>query len=103
MPGPEFAPPSDGSSADTDHTAETGTMEENLVWVKTGYDIHPVRIEKGIDNDIDVEVKLGLKEGDEVIIAMSMDKVAKTTSSEKSASSPFMPKPPSRRNSSKTK
>jgi hypothetical protein len=44
------------------HAVESTATE---VWIKKGVDIHPVRIVTGINNDIDVQVISGLKEGDE--------------------------------------
>jgi HlyD family secretion protein len=62
------------------------------VWVKEGDKIHPVPVELGTNNGSTVEVKSGLKEGDEVITNMTVvtAKAKKSTA----ATSPFMPKRP---------
>ena len=52
----------------------TGSMPDGskMVWVKDGKGgIRPKRITTGIDNGTFVEVKSGLKEGDEVVISMT--------------------------------
>jgi HlyD family secretion protein len=72
-----------------------------MVWVKNGNDIHPVPIKTGIDDDLNVEIKSGLTEGDEVVYALSTN--APVVSPTQSTGSPFMPKPPSRANTTKTK
>jgi HlyD family secretion protein len=71
------------------------------VWIKSSDDIHPVSIETGIDNDIDMQVLSGLKEGDEVVIAMTTEKISAPKQNQETARSPFMPKPPSRRNTTR--
>jgi len=45
-----------------------GKMGLKEVWVKNGNRIHPARIETGIDNDVDVEIVSGLKEGDRLVL-----------------------------------
>jgi HlyD family secretion protein len=68
------------------------------VWQKEGMMIHPVKVGIGIDNDMNVQIFSGLKEGDEVIIAMESNiPVSKETVKEGNSGSPFMPKPPSRK------
>lgn len=63
------------------------------VWVKTEKIIHPVPVITGVSDGVNTEIKSGLKEGDEVIVNMS---VGGETVKAKAAStgSPFMPKPP---------
>jgi HlyD family secretion protein len=64
-----------------------------VVWVKNGTDIHPVPVKIGINDELNAQVLEGLKEGDEVVIAM---KEASTASDKATTGgSPFMPKPPS--------
>ena len=63
------------------------------VWVKNGKSIHPVDIEIGINDDANVQIISGLKEGDDIIFSMS---AAKTETKEAAAKSPFMPTPPSK-------
>ena len=69
------------------------------VWIKKGEMITPVNVTLGIDDDMNVQVKNGLNEGDEVVVAMKADVIM--TAPIKAGGSPFMPKPPSR-SSSKT-
>ncbi len=69
------------------------------VWIKKGELITPVNVTLGIDDDMNVQVKNGLNEGDEVVVAMKADVIM--TAPVKAGGSPFMPKPPSR-SSSKT-
>ncbi len=74
------------------------TSNKKEVWVKDGNNIHPVFIETGLSNDIDVQIISGLKEGDEVIVSMITTKrTGNAPEIETNASSPFMPKPPSAR------
>ncbi|MBN2274841.1 MAG: efflux RND transporter periplasmic adaptor subunit [Bacteroidales bacterium] len=96
------APGSMPANSLSDITTGEEDDENNQIWVKTGYDIYPVTIEKGIDNDIDVEVISGLKEGDEVVVSMSTVKAVTVSSGQENNSSPFMPKPPSRRSNKKS-
>ena len=71
-----------------------GDINRNVVWVKSGNEIHPVHIETGINNEINVQVLKGLKEGDEVVTAI--DAPALTGSNQSNlARSPFMPRRPS--------
>ncbi|MFA5727274.1 MAG: efflux RND transporter periplasmic adaptor subunit, partial [Saccharofermentanaceae bacterium] len=42
------------------------------IWVKQGTDIHPVRAQIGINDDINAQVISGLKEGEEVIVSMRL-------------------------------
>jgi HlyD family secretion protein len=78
-------------------------LKKGEVWVKKGENIFPVPIETGIDNDIDVQVISGLKEGDEVVVTSTINGRNTVSSQQTSASSPFMPKPPSRPSSKTTK
>jgi HlyD family secretion protein len=86
--------PSKFDSEDVIHEAGIyGNDTTKKVWIKNGDNIHEVSVTTGINNDIDVEIQSGLQEGDEIVIAMSTDVSTKTV--EKTASSPFMPTPPS--------
>ena len=75
-----------------------GNNRENMkiVWIEEDKKISPRHIETGIDDGINVEVKKGLKEDDEVVIAMESSGKEKISSRE-TATNPFMPRPPSRR------
>jgi HlyD family secretion protein len=70
------------------------------VWVKTGNDIHPVKVESGINNDMDAQIISGLKEGDDVVVSLTAEATV-ATQTQGTSSSPFMPKPPSRSSSKK--
>jgi len=74
----------------------SGAQKENEVWVKTGSLIRPVKVDIGINDGIITEIKSGLKEGDEVILSMSTG-TEKTTVKTAEASSPFMPKRPTKK------
>ncbi len=80
---------------------ETGTFsggenESAHVWIKNGNNIHPVRVETGIDDGITYEIKSGLKEGDQVILSMTKNGKSNVSSSSSMARSPFMPQRPGR-------
>ena len=63
-----------------------------LVWVKTGEKIHRTRIATGAVDGSNAEIKWGLKEGDEVILSMSLPgKSAPAAAAAAPATSPFMP------------
>ncbi len=65
-----------------------------IAWVKEGDKIHRVRISTGAIDGANAEVKTGLKEGDEVIISMSVAGKAATSTTAAAATtttSPFMP------------
>jgi HlyD family secretion protein len=64
------------------------------VWVKEGSMIHPVTIVAGIDNGSMVEIKSGLKEGDEVLLSMGVVGEGGDKKDTSTAKSPFMPTPP---------
>jgi HlyD family secretion protein len=74
---------------------------KQMVWVKTAISLHQVSVKIGIDDDINAQILEGLKEGDEVVLALNSASSGKTSGQ---TSSPFMPKPPSNnKNSSSTK
>jgi HlyD family secretion protein len=87
--------PAEGKDQPMTPADSAGTM----VWVKDGVNIHPVKVEVGIDDDLNAQITQGLKEGDEVVISMTAS--GNSTATAASGGSPFMPKPPSR-SSSKT-
>jgi HlyD family secretion protein len=62
-----------------------------LVWVKSGDNIHRARLVTGAVDGSNAEVKWGLKEGDEVILSMSLPGKSATSTPAAPASSPFMP------------
>jgi HlyD family secretion protein len=60
-----------------------------IVWVKAEDKIHRTRISTGAVDATNAEVKSGLKEGDEVILSMTL--ATKSTAAATTATSPFMP------------
>jgi HlyD family secretion protein len=76
--------------------SDSTAPKENEVWVKNGSIVRPVKIDVGINDGITAEIKSGLKEGDEVILSMSAAS-EKSTARASAASSPFMPKRPSKK------
>ncbi|HEY9124542.1 MAG TPA: hypothetical protein VIO15_09390, partial [Bacteroidales bacterium] len=68
-----------------------------MIWVKKGEMVFPVPVKIGIDDDMNAQVISGLKEGDEVITAINSGSTVVTKGT---SSSPFMPKPPSRKSGS---
>lgn len=65
-----------------------------VVWVKTGDKVHRTRIVTGAIDGSNVEIKWGLKEGDEVILSMNLAGKASTTTAAATTTSPFMPTRP---------
>ncbi|HEX2935282.1 MAG TPA: efflux RND transporter periplasmic adaptor subunit [Bacteroidales bacterium] len=74
----------------------------NEVWVKRGNNIQPVKVETGINNDLDVQIISGLNDGDEVVVGINTGFDAAAFKNGPT-SSPFMPKPPARTSSSAAK
>ena len=66
-----------------------------IVWIKSGDLIHRTRITTGALDGTNAEVKTGLKEGDEVILSMSLaGKSTTTAAAATTTTSPFMPTRP---------
>jgi HlyD family secretion protein len=98
-PQEETASPSERADKSAFNTNMPGDKTTSEVWLKTGDNIHPARVKTGINNDVDVQIISGLKEGDEVIVAINTG--SGSFSKTGAASSPFMPKPPSRTSATK--
>ncbi|MFN8256332.1 MAG: efflux RND transporter periplasmic adaptor subunit [Bacteroidales bacterium] len=94
IPGPKEGTTPQGPPAKMDSTAV-------MVWVKNGNDIHPIPVKTGIDDDLNVEIQSGLSEGEEVVYALNSN--TPVVSGTQATGSPFMPRPPSRSNTTKTK
>lgn len=77
--------PKDGIKNDETHAVKT-------VWVKEGDSIYPVQVKTGMTDETYVEIILGLKEGQVVVV--SVDQVTASAVKTQAASSPFMPKRP---------
>jgi HlyD family secretion protein len=76
--------------------AQTG-KKPVLVWVKSGDKIHRTRVVTGAIDATNAEIKFGLKEGDEVILSMSLaGKTGTATAASTTTTSPFMPQRPAR-------
>ena len=72
---------------------------ERVVWVRDGNGIAPVKIVTGLNDGIVTEVVSGdLKEGMEVVTGSSVVVVEDSDADAASGGSPFLPKPPQRRN-----
>jgi HlyD family secretion protein len=84
-----------GQNRNRSGSAEGGERKKpTIVWVKNGEDIHRVKIETGVSDGTNIEIKSGLKEGDEVILSAAA--AAKESASAGAATkSPFMPTRPS--------
>jgi HlyD family secretion protein len=65
-----------------------------IVWIKSGDLIHRTRITTGALDGTNAEIKTGLKEGDEVILSMSLAGKSTTTAAATTTTSPFMPTRP---------
>jgi HlyD family secretion protein len=61
------------------------------VWVKSGEKIHRTRIITGAVDGSGAEIQWGLKEGDEVILSMSLPGKSSSATTAAPATSPFMP------------
>jgi HlyD family secretion protein len=64
------------------------------IWVKTDKILHPVTVKTGVSDGSSIEIKSGLKEGDEVILSMSLEGGSGMPTGSTGAKSPFMPTPP---------
>ena len=79
----------------------TGSEPENdnikTVWIKQGEMVKPTRITTGISDGINTQVISGLKEGEAVVVNMTVNGgTQEGTASTAAARSPFMPQPPGR-------
>jgi HlyD family secretion protein len=71
-------------------SAETGGKRPPAVWVKNGEDFRRVRVETGVSDGTNTEIKSGLKEGDEVILSAAFATKG-TAPAGAATASPFMP------------
>jgi HlyD family secretion protein len=67
-----------------------------IVWVKTADKVHRTRIVTGAIDGTNAEIKSGLKEGDEVILSMSLASKSSSSSTPATTTNPFMPTRPGR-------
>jgi multidrug efflux pump subunit AcrA (membrane-fusion protein) len=87
------------SSKTKDATAGN-TKKPTILWVKKGTEINPVKVETGLSDDTNTEIKSGVSAGDEVIFAMQSPS-ANITGSKGTVKSPFMPTRPGARTPAK--
>jgi HlyD family secretion protein len=92
-PKPDGKP--DGKTGSTKHEKHDSTAK--MIWLKKGEMVFSVPVKIGIDDDMNAQVISGLKDGDEVITAMNSSSAVVMKGA---SSSPFMPKPPSRKSGS---
>ncbi len=72
-----------------------GGKKPVVVWVKTGDKVHRTRVTTGAIDGSNSEIKSGLKEGDEVILSMTLGgNPSSTAAAPAQSSSPFMPTRP---------
>ena len=90
---PEEKPESISSETSTASTTPGSSKGASGVWVKQGDMIHYVPVKLGDTDGIDYELKEGLNNGDSVVVSMTQEKEAATTTTTKS---PFMPQRPKR-------
>jgi HlyD family secretion protein len=87
-----------GATMRPDSTQQNDSTK--IVWLKRDKRIVPHKITIGKSNEINIQVKEGLNIGDSVLTSLKADMlVVKPNSNAKSSGSPFMPRPPGRRNS----
>jgi HlyD family secretion protein len=65
-----------------------------IVWVKEGDKVRRARVGTGAIDGSNAEIKFGLKEGDEVILSMSLASKATAAAAPAATTSPFMPTRP---------
>jgi HlyD family secretion protein len=75
--------------------ADVPNPKANFVWIKNGAYIHKHFVKLGANDGINYELLSGLKEGDEMVLAMTAEKANAET--KKAAKSPFMPQRPGAR------
>jgi HlyD family secretion protein len=77
---------SDNNSSEQTKNKKNSDIFEN-VWIKQGDNIRPQRVKTGLNNGVFVEIKKGIKQGTEIIIAQEIQK----KENENNKKSPFMP------------
>lgn len=92
QPKPEGRPEGPGGGEMPAPEMSNAQPGESVIWVKVDSTIHPVPVTTGMNDDINVEIVSGLKQGDEVVLAM--EETGKIKETPTVGSNPFMPKPP---------
>lgn len=64
-----------------------------VIWIKDGIDLKATEVETGMSDGANIEVKKGIKPGQEVVLSMQ-NNIERESNKEESSGSPFMPKPP---------
>lgn len=78
------------------------TGKERILWVASGNSVRPVTVKLGLNDGVMTEILSGdLKEGDEIVSGIASTQAI--TSKSGASGSPFIPKPPARRNNNKKK
>ncbi len=81
----------------------TSNQHQKTLWVKDSKGLHPTQVTVGSNDGINTEIINGLKTGDEIAISMAYQVKGMTAQKEGSSESPFMPKPPGKKNSDNSK
>jgi len=76
------------------------SKKPTILWVKKGSEITPVKVEAGLSDGTNTEIKSGVAEGDQVIFAMQSAS-ADNAASNSAVKSPFMPSRPGARTPAK--
>lgn len=87
----KFDPPAGNDSAEELTTEKPGKGPH--VWIYDGKQMRPRTVETGLSDGSRIEIRAGLKTGDEVVISLSTAETA--SAGKKTVSSPFVPKRPS--------
>jgi HlyD family secretion protein len=89
-PSPQGSQYMGGQNRNRTGTAEGERKRPPIVWVKNVEDIHRVRVETGVSDGNNIEIKSGLNEGDEVILSAAFATKGNSSVTEENRS-PFMP------------
>ena len=92
LPENNFPKPARGRNAQTTGGENSKTT---TVWVKKGIDFVRTRVETGLSDGINSEVKSGLSEGDEVVVSAA--EAGKSNAVQAPERSPFIPRRPNQR------
>jgi HlyD family secretion protein len=82
-----------GYNGQTQGTSPSG-KKPVVVWVKSGDKMVRTRVVTGAMDGANFEIRSGLREGDEVVLSMSLAGKSSKTASSTTTTSPFMPQRP---------
>jgi HlyD family secretion protein len=88
------------ASSKTKDATAGNSKKPTILWIKKGTEINPVKVETGLSDGTNIEIKSGVSAGDEVIFAMQSASTT-TTESNGAVKSPFMPTRPGARTPAK--